>query len=63
MPNGWLNPFNLAGIVVGALMLLLMGAVLFRIQVPLITGERTAVIALGMMVLKVLLAVVRGMVY
>lgn len=54
------NPINIIGMVLGVLALVLAGAVLFSIQLPLIADDRTALIVLGVIVaVKVLLAVVR----
>lgn len=58
---GWTNPFNIAGIVLGSLALLLTVAVLFRIPLPQITTDKAAIIALAaIMAIKVVVALVRG---
>ena len=60
---GWTNPFNLAGTVLGAIALVLAAAVLLGARVPYIGSERAAIIALAaVMAVKVVLAVLRGMV-
>lgn len=59
---GWLNPFNLIGILLGALALGGAVAVLAGVRVPYISGDRAAIIALSLlMAVKVALAIVRGM--
>lgn len=58
---GWLNPFTMAGAVMGTALLLLIGAVAFHIRLPLITSDRAATLVLGSgMAVKVLLALVRA---
>jgi len=58
---GWLNPFNVVGIILGALALGLTAAVIAGVRVPYISGDRAAVIALALiMAAKVILAVLRG---
>lgn len=58
---GWLNPFNLAGILLGVLALVAAGAALAGVKVPYIGGDRAAIIALSLiMVAKVMLAAIRN---
>ncbi|MHB8928318.1 MAG: hypothetical protein ACYC9Q_11835 [Bacillota bacterium] len=58
--HGWLNPFTVAGIVVGVVILLLVGAVFFHVRVPLITTERAATLLLGaLMAVQVVLGLLR----
>ncbi|MDF2627539.1 MAG: hypothetical protein K0R39_1370 [Symbiobacteriaceae bacterium] len=60
---GWTNPFNLAGTILGALALALAAAVLLGARVPYIGSDRSAMIVLAaVMAVKVVLAVMRGMV-
>lgn len=54
------NPFTLVGIVLGIVALLVAAAGLFRFQLPLMAGERDAIIALAaIMAVKVLVALAR----
>src|SRR3990172_5580980 len=58
---GWLNPFNVAGGVLGVLLLALTGVVLLGVEIPVITTYRAAINALtALMAVKVVLAVARG---
>jgi hypothetical protein len=62
MTFGWLNPFNVIGMILGALALGLAVAVLMGVRVPYISSDRAAMIALALiMATKALLAVLRGM--
>lgn len=55
------NPVTWVGVIIGTFNLLLVGAVLFHVRVPLITTEREATLALGAsMALKVGLALLRA---
>lgn len=57
MGLGWTNPITVAGILLGALAMLIVGAVYFGIGLPLITSDRAALIALTAIVgVKVALA-------
>ncbi|HEY3316250.1 MAG TPA: hypothetical protein VGL40_13360 [Bacillota bacterium] len=59
--RGWLNPFTVAGIVIGAANLLLIGSVLFRVKLPLLATEREATLLLGAsMAVKVVLTMLRS---
>jgi len=61
---GWLNPFNVLGIVIGSLITLLILAVLLGIQLPWIADDRAAIIALAaLMIVKVILAWIRAIVH
>lgn len=58
--RGWLNPFTLAGIAVGVVILLLVGAVFFHVRMPLLATDRAATLALGaMMAVQVVLGLLR----
>lgn len=58
---GWTNPFNILGMVIGTVGLILVVAVAFRIKLPMIDSDRTAVLALAaIMALKVAVGLVRG---
>lgn len=61
MEQGWTNPITLAGILLGALAMLLVAALYFGFSIPFITGDRAALIALtaiiGVKVALALLAV------
>ena len=58
---GWTNPFNLAGTILGALLLALAAAVLLGARVPYIGSDRSAIIVLtAVMAVKIMLAVMRG---
>jgi hypothetical protein len=60
---GWLNPFNVVGIVLGSLLLLLTALVLFDVRLPLITSDRAAMVAMAViMVIKVVLGGIRSLV-
>lgn len=60
---GWTNPFNLAGTILGAAALALAAAVLLGARVPYIGSERSAIVGLAaVMAVKVVLAVLRGVV-
>lgn len=59
---GWLNPFNVAGVLLGTLAMGLAVAVLVGVRVPYISGDRAAMVAISLiMAVKVLLAVLRGL--
>ncbi len=59
--HGWLNPFTVAGIVIGLGNLLLVASVLFRFKLPLISSVQAATLALGAsMAVKVILATLRS---
>jgi len=56
-PINWLSPIILAGMLLGILAVALTLSLIFKFQLPLITSERTAVLALtGIIVLKVVLS-------
>jgi len=58
---GFSDPFTWAGTVIGVVNLLLVGAVLLHVRLPLITTERAATLALGAsMAVKVMLALLRA---
>jgi hypothetical protein len=58
---GWQNPFNMLGSVIGAAALLLIACVFLGLRIPLITSDRAAILALGvLMLLKVLVAAIRA---
>jgi hypothetical protein len=58
---GWTHPISIAGIVLGALALAVVGAVLFRLNLPFVDNERNATMTLGaIMVVKIVLALARG---
>jgi len=60
---GWTNPFNLVGTILGGVALALAAAVLLGARVPYIGSDRSAIFGLAVvMVVKVLLAVLRGVV-
>ncbi|HYF77221.1 MAG TPA: hypothetical protein VD973_08825 [Symbiobacteriaceae bacterium] len=60
---GWTNPFNLVGTILGAIALVLSAAVLLGARVPYIGSDRSAIIVLAaVMAVKIMLAVMRGMV-
>ena len=60
---GWTNPYNLAGTILGAIALVLAAAVLLGARVPYIGSDRSAIIVLAaVMAVKIMLAVMRGMV-
>jgi hypothetical protein len=59
--RGFSDPFTWAGTMIGVLNLLLIGAVLLHVRVPLIATERAATLALGgLMAVKAVLALLRG---
>lgn len=59
--HGWLNPFTVAGVVIGAGNLLLVASVLFGFRLPLIPSVQAATLTLGAsMAVKVLLAMLRS---
>lgn len=61
---GWLNPFNVAGVVLGVLLLALTGVVLLGVEIPFITTYRAAINALAaLMAVKIVLALARGRMY
>jgi hypothetical protein len=61
---GWLNPFNVLGIVIGSLTTLFTLAIFLGIKRPAIPNDRAAIIALAaMMVVKVILAGIRALAY
>jgi len=61
---GWLNPFNVAGVVLGVLLLALTGVVLLGLEIPVITTYRAAINTLAALVaVKIVLAVARGRTY
>jgi hypothetical protein len=58
---GWLSPFTLGGILLGAVALAVAAAALAGIRLPYIGSDRAAIIAIALLMgLKVLLAVIRG---
>ncbi len=57
---GWKHPVNIAGSVLGALLLVFAGLVLAGVRLPFISSDRVAILVLaGLGLLKVALAVVR----
>lgn len=59
--HGWLNPFTVAGAVIGLGNMLLVASVLFRFKLPLISSVQAATLALGAsMLVKVILAALRS---
>lgn len=59
--HGWLNPFTVAGIVIGIANLALVGSVIFRYKVPFIPSDQAATLALGAsMAVKAVLAMLRS---
>lgn len=48
---GWANPLHLAGYVLGTIGLIIAALVWFNVPVPFITGERTAIVVLAMLML------------
>ncbi len=61
--HGWLNPFTVAGALIGLINLLLIASVLFRFRLPLITTVQTATLTLGaLLAVKVVLAALRSIV-
>ena len=60
---GWLNPFNLIGIVIGVLALAIGALAIFGAHLPFIADERAAILVIAaLMVAKVVLVGVRGIV-
>ena len=58
---GWMNPFNLAGSILGAGILLFVAAVFMGIQLPWISGDRDAFTILSILiVLKIIVSRLRG---
>ena len=58
---GWTNPFNLAGSILGAGILLLLAAVFMGIQLPWISSDRDAFTVLSILiVLKIIASRLRG---
>lgn len=59
--HGWLNPFTVAGIVLGAFNLVLVGSVLFHYRLPFVSTVQAATLTLGtVMGIKVVLAMLRS---
>ena len=59
---GWTNPFNLAGSILGAGILLLVAAVLMGFQLPWISSDRDAFTVLSILiVLKIIASRLRGL--
>ena len=57
---GWTNPFNLAGTILGALLLALATAVLLGVRVPYVGSYRSAMVGLAVFIaVKVVLAMLR----
>lgn len=60
--NDWLDPFMLAGIVLGVLALALIVAVVLGVRVPMIADDRTALLVLaGLVAAKVVVASAHGL--
>ena len=60
---GWTNPFNILGIVIGIVALVIAVASIFGAQLPLIADERAAILAIAvLMMIKIVVAGVRGVV-
>ena len=60
---GWTNPFNLVGMVIGVVALVIGIAVIIGVQLPLIADERAAILAISvLMIVKIVVAGVRGVV-
>ena len=60
---GWVNPFNLVGILIGVVTLAIAAAAFFGAHLPLIADERAAILVIAaLMVAKVVIAGVRGVV-
>ena len=60
---GWLNPFNLVGILIGVVILAIAAMAIFGAHLPFIADERAAILVIAaLMVAKVVLAGVRGVV-
>lgn len=60
---GWLNPFTVAGILIGVAILAIGALAFLGVKLPLRADERAAIFAIGvLMVVKVVLAGVRAVV-
>ena len=60
---GWLNPFNLVGIVIGVVILAIGALAIFGVRLPYIVDDRSALLAIAaLMFTKIILAGVRGLV-
>jgi hypothetical protein len=60
---GWLNPFNLVGIVIGVLILAIGAMAVFGVRLSFMIDDRAAILAIAaLMVVKVVLAGVRAVV-
>jgi hypothetical protein len=59
---GWTSPLAIVGIVLGILMLLIPGAVLVGVHLPLITTEREAIVALTILgIIKIFINIAYGL--
>ena len=48
---GWLDPFRILAIVIGVLLMVLVGAVFFQIQLPFVSDDQTAFLVLAVLIL------------
>jgi hypothetical protein len=48
---GWLDPFHILATVIGVLLMVLVGAVFFQIQLPFVSDDGTAFLVLAVLIL------------